>query len=134
VVNNRAATLIEARTAGCRDHRLCQRSLDEPLTQSGYGQLSETIAVDEYDSRMGRRSLSWHEHTDLRVDIQRVIDRLPMELGVIACLLATDSICQVARRLGLSRSTIYRRIEQLRTAFLCVGLDQYIAAGSSRAN
>jgi RNA polymerase sigma-70 factor, ECF subfamily len=122
VVNNRAATLMKARTAGCRDYRLCQRSVDEPVVPGGLEPLANSVSADEYEARMCRRSLPRREHWELRTDIEKVIASLPADLASIVNQLGAGSVVEAARRLGLSRSTMYRRIAEIRNVFISAGL------------
>ena len=126
VVNNRVANLIAERRAGCRDYRACMRSLDEPDGQDGLGRFGETLSADEYESRMGRRSMPWVQRAELRADVQRVIALLPPDLAVVAGLLMSVGAVEVARRLNLSRATVYRRIGGIREVFHAAGLEGYL--------
>ena len=126
VVNHRFANLIAERRAGCRDYRACMRSLDEPDGQDGLGRFGETLSADEYESRMGRRSMPWVQRAELRADVQRVIALLPPDLAVVAGLLMSVGAVEVARRLNLSRATVYRRIGGIREVFHAAGLEGYL--------
>jgi RNA polymerase sigma-70 factor (ECF subfamily) len=126
VVNHRIATLIKTRSASCRDFTRCQRSLDEPVTRDRFGQLGDAVSAGEYTSQLGRPSLSWGEHAELRADIDKAIALLPAEQATIAKLLESAGVGEIARQLAVPRATIYRRIAAIREAFGAVGLDQYL--------
>ena len=80
--------------------------------------------------RMGRRSRPAAELVELAVDVARVIECLPGELAIVArMLLDGEPDTVVARRLGISRATLYRRIGQLRQVFRQAGLDGYRRMG-----
>ena len=135
VVNNWIGSFIEERTAGCRDYRLCQRSLDEPVpfTRSGTREFGETISAADYEMRVGRSHLSGHECAELQIDIARVITTLPTELAAVALLLKSVSAVDAGRRLGLSRSTLYRRLVTIREIFVAAGLDKYLRSKKGRS-
>jgi DNA-directed RNA polymerase specialized sigma24 family protein len=126
VVSNRFANLIAERRAGRRDYRACLRSLDEPDGQDGLRRFGETLSADDYESQMGRRSMLWAQHAELRADVQRVIALLPPDLAAVAGLLMSVGAVEVARRLNLSRATVYRRIGGIREVFHAAGLEGYL--------
>ena len=55
---------------------------------------------------------------DLAHDVDVVLSQLPSHLRQLAEDLKHESVSQIARRAGVSRSTIYTRIAELRSAFL----------------
>jgi RNA polymerase sigma-70 factor (ECF subfamily) len=62
------------------------------------------------------------ERHDLRIEVWRVLDRVaPFDRTVALCLIA-HSATETARKLGVSRATVYRAIERLRAAFEQAGL------------
>jgi DNA-directed RNA polymerase specialized sigma24 family protein len=126
VVGNRFANLIAERRAGCRDYRACLRSLDEPAGQDGVRCFGETLSEDEYESRMGRRSLPWVRNAELHADVERVMALLPPDLAAVAGLLMSMSAGEAAQRLNLSRATAYRRIGRIREVFHAAGLEGYL--------
>jgi len=68
------------------------------------------------------------EQDDLRLDVAALIQRLPTELRTLAERLSVDSIAQVARDLGIPRSSLQRRIERLRRRAEDAGLHDYLDA------
>ena len=131
VVSNRFANLIAERRAGCRDYRACLRSLDEPDRQDGVRCFGETLSEDEYESRMGRRSMPWVQHAELRADVGRVIALLPTDLAAVAGMLMSVGVVEAAQQLNLPRATVYRRIVRIREVFLAAGLHAYLPRCSS---
>lgn len=125
VVSNRFANLIAERRAGCRDYRACLRSLDEPVRQDGLKRFGETLSEDENESRMGRRSMPWVQHAELRADVERVIALLPPDLAAVAGLLMSVGVVEAAQQLNLPRATVYRRMGRIRTVFESTGLHLY---------
>jgi RNA polymerase sigma-70 factor (ECF subfamily) len=128
VVNNRVATLVEGQRAGCRDYRVCRSSLNDQieLAAGESEELGETVSSDDYESRIGRSTLSARERAELQIDVDSVISLLPLDLAAVAVLLRSVSIAEAARRLRLSRATVYRRITDIREIFAEAGLDNYL--------
>jgi RNA polymerase sigma factor (sigma-70 family) len=69
----------------------------------------------------GREIPVWSD-IDRRVAVSQVLTRIPPADRVVACSLAYRSVPETARRLGISRSTVYRVIRRLRTVFTEAGL------------
>ena len=110
---NAIADLIARHTAARRDHRRCSASLDD--TTSG------AVATDERAERAV-------EHADLRLDLEDQLGRLAPGHRAVCDQLAEHSVTDTARRLGVSRSTVYDRIARVRTHFVKAGLDTYAEA------
>ena len=68
----------------------------------------------------------WEEQIHLRRDVERVVSELPPQLQEICSWLSCGSVTDASRRSGLSRPSIYGRIERVRRAFKRAGLEQYI--------
>jgi RNA polymerase sigma-70 factor (ECF subfamily) len=135
VVRHRIASLLDAQRAACRDSRMCRDSLDAPVqfAASESVELSETVSSDDYEARIGRSGLSSWERAELRIDVARVIAALPAELAAIADALKSVNAIDAGRRLGLSRSTVYRRLVVIREVFAAAGLHHYLLRGHSVA-
>jgi RNA polymerase sigma-70 factor (ECF subfamily) len=131
VADNRTANLIAEQQASCRDYRRCRHSLDEPVGQDRFDQLRETMSADEYESRTGRASISWWEHSELRADVEEAISLLPVELAAIATLLKSVGVVDTARQLGVPRATLYRRIAAIRGVFASAGLNRYLSRSTT---
>jgi hypothetical protein len=108
------------------------RSLDEPDGQDGFRHFGETLSADEYESQMGRRSMPWAQHAELRADVDTAISLLTPELALVATLLKSVGAVEASRRLNLSRASLYRRIAIIRRVFEVAGLNRYL--GPVRAN
>jgi RNA polymerase sigma factor (sigma-70 family) len=126
VAVNRIADLIAERQASCRDHRLCRRSVDEPVGQDRIERLGDTLSADDCGSRMGRASLTWVQQSELRADVDRAIALLPADLAAIATLLKSAGAVEAAGRLNLSRATAYRRVGRIRELFIATGFHGYL--------
>jgi DNA-directed RNA polymerase specialized sigma24 family protein len=129
IVRHQVATLLGAQRAACRDYRLCRDSLDSPaeFAASESIPLGETVSDEYYEARIGRTALSSADRAELRIDVDNVISLLPPELAAVADLLKSVSAVETGRRLGLSRATVYRRINGIHAVFQSAGLDLYLS-------
>lgn len=106
VVRHGIASIIESRTALRRNGRICE------LIDDFHGAPSQIENPRDADH--------------LKMDVERLLVKLPPELVQLAQLLSTDSIASIGRITGRSRATIYRRINELRCAFEAAGLRKYL--------
>lgn len=71
--------------------------------------------------------------TEIRVDVRRVLDRMPAFDRTVAWELAEHSPVEISRALGVSRARVYRAIDRLRIAFTTAGLGASLC-GTRRAS
>lgn len=128
LVRHRVATLLDAWHAACRDYQMCRDSLVAPVQLASGESIEfwETVSSDDYDGRTGRSVLSSRERAELQIDVATVIASLPAELAAVALLLKSVNAVDAGRRLGLCRSTLYRRLVRIREVFASAGLHGYI--------
>jgi hypothetical protein len=124
VMENRLATIISARHARCRDYR---RTFSGEVTHDAMENAQSSVSNDP-------RFSTASEMRDLEIDIRRLQKLLRPEVTAIVVLLSSRSPGKIVRLLGMSRSTIYRRIRELRATAIGIGLDRYILARSSQAD
>lgn len=62
-----------------------------------------------------------HEFAHLEFDLRDAVGRLPRDLRTVCDALAGHSLSESARRLGVSRNALRRRIAQIRAAFVAAG-------------
>ena len=128
IVKRQAANLLRAKWALKRDHRGV-RSLSMELAKNdeeGPVELADTISQRHLGARLGRATREEHELADLAMDVRDVIAGLPPELGELAQRLKTDSLSQIARDLGVPRTTLADRVRKLRRCFEQAGLRDYL--------
>lgn len=103
---------------------LRQRSAKRRAGQNGQASLDEMA----FDFTIGPPTT---ERQHFWLDAGRTLASLPPGARLVARALCWDSPAEVSRSLGRSRSRIYQRIEQLRTAFLAAGIgpDYFAASG-----
>ena len=66
-----------------------------------------------------------HEQLDLASDLEQAMATLPPRARQVAQLLKTDSVAEIAAKLGVSRATVHRDMQKIREAFLSHDLDEY---------
>ena len=78
-----------------------------PLLQ-GYRSLVKHDARDEYDDI---------KHTEMRMDLEVILKRLPWQQRRLAKLLKTCTPLEAAEKLDVHPNSVYRMIEQMRECF-----------------
>jgi DNA-directed RNA polymerase specialized sigma24 family protein len=102
----------QPRLANLNCSSLCSTAVDRDGTVAG---IDAGIMDPEPDLTALRRS-------DLAIDVRRLLERLPRGTREAAIALSEASPSKAARRLGKSRTWIYKQIAHLREAFLAEGL------------
>jgi len=127
IVERHISTILEARFAQCRDWRLCQTSLNEPL-DNGEGDTTERIEFLDSDGSLGSHPRLTRERVanEIRMDLDRAIASLPDELRDLCERLRDDTMAEIAREMGVPRTTLYDRLSKLRDAFREAGLEDYL--------
>jgi DNA-directed RNA polymerase specialized sigma24 family protein len=122
VVHNRVSTLIAERKAGCRDYRACRVSVDQPLhAQNPYS--GDTGGAHLWVADPNTGSL-FETRLTLYLDVEQILTQLPGPLvSLCRLLMVCETSSEAAARSGISRATLYRRIQQVRAEFDRAGLD-----------
>lgn len=109
--------LVAHATATVLDNRLRARR-PAPIPLARLFSESGGPDGDPPDPRFARRE----DQAALALDVAAILSRLPPRLRRVAEALKTDSVTVAARRLGLTRAEVYRRLGALRRAFVAAGL------------
>ena len=128
VVDHKISTIIRYHTQEKRDWR-CHCSLDDPVEDPAGTSVprGETLSQDECDLRTGKYARPEAERIDLQLDLSIALSELPPDLKLLAEQLMIHPIAQVARDLGIPRSTLYEKgIGSLRRHFMDKGLEDYL--------
>lgn len=131
VIDRKGQNLIRYRESEKRDYRREECSLNDTVKVANHDepvQRMNTIDQDDQDIRTGKYGRPAEERTQLRLDIDAVLASIPPELRKAAELLQTQTITQVARELGVPRTTLYdKHLSLLREAFTAKGLNFYVS-------
>ncbi|MBF0214758.1 MAG: sigma-70 family RNA polymerase sigma factor [Magnetococcales bacterium] len=89
------------------------------------------ISLDELETGFAPEMMgtpSGMDHIHLAVDIGRLLGRLPNEHRRICQLLVLLDKPAIPQRLGMGRTTFYRRLGEIRSQFLKAGMQNALAA------
>ena len=129
IVLQKIAELIRSQRANKRRVNADAVSLNDFVFNNEPDSLEErweTLDNEVFQRSTGSTSRSNEERTDLDIDLDRVIKNLPRELRLLCELLAKLSVVEVARKLGISRSSLYKSVYELRDIFDRAGLRDYL--------
>lgn len=85
--------------------------------------LSQTSTPEPVGNDPGKGEYSQQDTVSLQMDVISVLNQMPTGLRQISEALMMEDASDVAERLGLHRSTVYRRIRQIRLHFMGAGID-----------
>jgi RNA polymerase sigma-70 factor (ECF subfamily) len=127
VVSHAVADLLRRTRARKRDDRSVA-SLGAPLADEGDGppDLAAAVGRPERDARLGRRPRDDAEQAQLALDLAEVVARLPPALRDLAERLKTRSVSEVARDLGIPRTTLRDRLRVIGGRLERAGLRDYL--------
>ena len=128
VVDHKAADILDARFAACRDCRLRVGSIHDPVRlQDGGEVLVEDMDLDDaVQVQRGIGGRSPHEEADLRIDLERALAALTPEQRDLCLRLLTSTIAEISATTGVPRPTLYDRLRRIRVAFERAGLREYV--------
>ena len=121
VVENAAATLVEAARAEKRGSQFQHDSLDAPLGDDDQGSYSLSDITPDDAGLWSAYGLRWNDAADLRRDLSRVLDRLPHRLSSLCARLSVGTVTEVSRDTGMPRPTIYDSLAEVRRELLAAG-------------
>ena len=127
LVRNKAASIVADRRRKRCDHRCCRVSLNEIEPEHGQEKI-HLVEENYFLEAMGRHSDRSDPH-ELKIDVRRFVDGLPSHLRTLCLLLQTQNLTDVARDLGMPRSTLYTFVTTIREHMTEAGLHRYKAAG-----
>ena len=132
-VRRHIASMIRDNRAQKRDHRkTCALHMVVDVDEDGPITLAETLSEQECKSRRGWCFRSGVELADLAMDLASWVEELPDPRHREFCeRLKHDSIAQVARDMGIPRTTLNAWLRKLRERFEERGLKDYLEEPSS---
>ncbi|MBR9984173.1 MAG: sigma-70 family RNA polymerase sigma factor [Wolbachia endosymbiont of Homalodisca vitripennis] len=93
---------VKCRALNLKEKELCKKRTINFVDETLYEESDESL---EYSSAV-------------RIDVNEAIAKLPRELRKICKLLAEDhSICEISRKTGIPKSTLYDTVNKLRKEF-----------------
>lgn len=118
VIERFSINILRDQIAEKRDHRRASSlNITVESEDNGPVELAQTIGDHEANSRLCLAPRSDSEKSELAMDTADVVAELPDDLRDLCQRLKRDSISQVARDLGVPRSTLYKSIYELRRRF-----------------
>lgn len=122
-VSHGIASIIRNRRAEKRDHRKsCSLHTVVGQTDEGSVELSDTIGPREANARLGIDPRSDAALAELGLDVASVMAQLPEDLRDLCVRLQRSSVSQIARDLGVPRTTVSTAVGRLRSHFEQAGL------------
>ena len=120
---SKASTFITSSVDGkvCEMIRNQKREKRDSLRECPLSQDVNAFESGLLDGVRGQPLLNEQDIVELQVDCEVVLKRLPTDLREIAVLLKDNCPEAIARQLGMSRTTMHRRIAEIREYFVAVG-------------
>ena len=129
IVDRKVSNLIRHQKQDKRDFSVRVLPLDAEVDgQDGERLgLDEILSQDAFDEEVARHNRPEMDRLDLRFDLSLVLDELPEDLRQLALRLQSRTVAEIARELGVPRSTLYEKgIARLRKIFEDSGLREYL--------
>lgn len=135
VVEHQVATILEARRAACRDVRREAFSLDDPLRAQGdpggedrspSAGGSMVLDQDEIRRRSGSACRSEVEERELRHDLETTLGELSPDQRDLCFRVVDTPVAEVARELGVPRTTLNDSLRRVQAVFARAGLCSYL--------
>lgn len=128
VVERFVATILQHRSAEMRTYRRYGGSLNATVTDSDGRpvELVATMCSSQQSLRTGHAERPHEEASGLIRDVADLLDKLPPQLRELCKRLQEGSVSQVAREMGLSRKTLYRRRVNILRRFEQSGMREYL--------
>jgi RNA polymerase sigma-70 factor (ECF subfamily) len=128
VVERYVANVLRNQRAVKRDRRgTTSLNVMIEITDEGPTELVQTIGDRELDARLGRERRSEQELTELAMDLSSVIATLPIAWQALLELRKSKTMAEVAREMGLPRTTLLEWIRRIRQIFEKAGLGDYVS-------
>lgn len=127
VVERHVANLLRNKQAEKRDHRrICSLNVTLTIKDEGPTELAQTIGEQELDARLGRQRLSDVDRAQLALDLAHVIGTLPDCWQTLLELRKAQTMPEIARAMGVPRTTLNDWMKRIRRRFESAGLRDYL--------
>ena len=127
VIKKGIATLVKHRLAQMRDYHREECSLNAPVRDVDGDEAQRGARMDENDGarRLGRTARHFTDQSDLALDLEEAISRLPIDLGRLCEHLRIDLPAEVSRKTDTPAGTLYDRRKEVQQLFEDRGLKEY---------
>ena len=126
-VSHGIASMIRDNQAEKRDHRKsCSIHTIVAKDDDGPVELSDTIGPREANARLGIAPRSDAAQAELGMDVSDVMAQLPDDLRDLCQRLQHDSVSQIARDMGVPRTTVSTAVGKLRAFFEEAGMRRHL--------
>jgi RNA polymerase sigma-70 factor (ECF subfamily) len=125
VIDRYAANILRNRSNARRDDRFVESLNATCIVNGQTTDLSQTIGDRNLAARLGRDVHDETRDADRRMDVATAMQLLSPELQNLAQRLASSCIAEVARELGVPRTSLYRARGELRAHFEKCGIENY---------
>lgn len=115
VINNAVRMLLRHRRRKIRAEGFRTLSLSTVVFEADSGAVTLGDVITDGDN--GRRLGTTPRDPDLERDVAEAMELLPPDLRILAEALTEDCPAHAAKKLGISRSTVYDRVKQIRKRF-----------------
>lgn len=128
LVNNKTCNILRRQRARKRSiAQLVSLNVTIQDQESGSIELQQTIGERDLDRRLGRdRRLSDEEQSDLRMDLHTVLSKLDPLFQEIIRRRSTQTVVEISRDLGISRTTLQHWLQKIKKIFEDEGLEKYL--------
>ena len=126
VVERQVAKLIRFQSAAKRNSRNVQSLNVKVEMDSQTVDMVETLSNREYDARRCTSTRDPVQQLEMSHDMEAVLARLPFDLLELAVQLKQKSLTQIAKETNVPRSTLRKRVAELREIFESENLRLYL--------
>ena len=105
-----------------------QRSLESVVDACSESQaeLGDGVTDEDANRRRGLMQRSSEATTDLKLDIEALLESLPPDMQLLAEQLKEKSIAEIARESSVPRTTLNDSVRRLEQRFRSAGIDGYL--------
>ena len=128
VVAHKAADILDARFAACRDCRLRIGSLHDtvPLPDGEEVLVEDMDFEDAVRVQHGLAERPGHTEAELKIDLERALALLSPEQRELCLRLMTSTVAEISAATGVPRPTLYDSMARIRDTFARAGLGDYL--------
>lgn len=126
VIDHHIGHRLEAAGTQKRGGGVRPLSLDTAVSNADGQPLPLIDRLSDHDLPWGADTLPADERIHLQIDLRRALRGLPERLVALCQRLAQATVAEIARETGVSRTSLYGELGEVRTAFQAAGLDDYL--------